>query len=251
MNKNEIAARQLEEALDLPLTPVALSFCEDLPENIPEFEGTVPAGCSFWQEAATGIFVTSTKDHELCAIGVHTHNLSQPSASYKGELREVLQAMSGLDYVREEEVAQIPVLDRKVKHLVYGPLAELPMDPDIVLLFAHAQQGLIISEAVQRVDKNSAPAMGHPACAVIPQVMNNGKAAVSLGCCGARTYLDALSDEVALWALPGENIEQYCEQIVVLAKANKTLTLFHQRRKKDVASGGRPSVQESLARVFQ
>jgi len=95
--------------------------------------------------------------------------------------------MSGLDYVREEEVAQIPVLDRKVKHLVYGPLSDLPMDPDIVLLFAHAQQGLIISEAVQRVDKNMAPAMGRPACAVIPQVMNNGKAAVSLGCCGARS----------------------------------------------------------------
>ncbi len=251
MNKNEVVARQLKGALDFPLTPVALSFCEDLPEDIPEFEGSVPAGCSFWEEAARGIFVTSTKDHKLCAIGIHTHNLVQPSESYQGELREVLQAMSGLDYVREEEIAQIPVLDREVKHLVYGPLAELPMGPDIVLLFAQAQQGLIISEAVQRVDKNSAPAMGRPACAVIPQVMNNGKAAVSLGCCGARTYLDALSDDVALWALPGGKIEQYCEQIVILAKANKTLTLFHQKRKRDVALGERPSVQESLARVFK
>ncbi|MFQ5780178.1 MAG: DUF169 domain-containing protein [Nitrospiria bacterium] len=251
MTKHKIFSSQLEEALELSMPPVALSFCEDVPENIPSFEGTVPAGCSFWQKAAKGVFVTSTKDHELCAIGVHTHNMSQPSKSYKGELLETLQAMSGLDYVREEEVAEIPVLDREAKHVIYGSLAALPMDPDIVLLFAQSQQGLIISEAVQRIDKKMAPAMGRPACAVIPQVINHGIAAVSLGCCGARTYLDALFGEVALWALPGEKIEQYCEQITVLAKANRSLTLFHHRRKEDVATGEKPTVQESLERAFK
>ena len=35
------------------------------------------------------------------------------------------------------------------------------------------------------------PAMGRPACAVVPQAINSGQAALSLGCCGARAYLDS------------------------------------------------------------
>ena len=35
----------------------------------------------------------------------------------------------------------------------------------------------------------------------------------ALGCCGARAYLDALTDDVALWALPAHCLDQYCEQV--------------------------------------
>jgi uncharacterized protein (DUF169 family) len=91
--------------------------------------------------------------------------------------------------------------------------------------------------------------MGRPACAVVPQVLNHGHAAMSLGCCGARAYLDAWSDSVALWALPGSKLDQYCEQIEVFARANKTLSAFHERRRKDVESGERPTVRESLQRL--
>ena len=115
--------------------------------------------------------------------------------------------MSGLDYVREEEVAAIPVLQREVKHVIYGPLADSRVDPEVVLLFANSQQGLVLSEAAGRVDKGVPPAMGRPACAVIPQVINHGYAAMSLGCCGARAYLDALTDSVSMWAFPGNKLD--------------------------------------------
>jgi uncharacterized protein (DUF169 family) len=134
---------------------------------------------------------------------------------------------------------------REVRHVVYGPLAGFRFDPDVVLLFTHAQQGLIISEAVSRVDKGIPAAMGRPACAVVPQVLNQGQAAMSLGCCGARAYLDLLSDSVAMWALPGSKLHDYCEQIATLARANRTLALFHERRREDVASGRRPTVRQS------
>ena len=65
--------------------------------------------------------------------------------------------MSGLDYVRPDEVAAIPVVQHEVKYVVYGPLVEFRTDPDVVLLFAHAQQSLILSEAVVRVDKGIPP----------------------------------------------------------------------------------------------
>jgi uncharacterized protein (DUF169 family) len=107
----------------------------------------------------------------------------------------------------------------------------------------------VLTEAVTRVDGGVPPAMGRPACAVLPQVLNTGRAAMSLGCCGARAYLDVMSEGVSLWALPGGRLDEYCEQIGVLGRANRTLTTFHQRRRADVDAGGRPTVRESLARL--
>ena len=248
MSDYQKLAQELITSLELSLPPIAVSFSDVAPADVPSFGGVVPAGCVFWQEAARRTFVTSAADHELCAIGVHTHHLSGASGPHQVELQGVLKAMSGLDYVREEEVAAIPAVERQVRHVVYGPLADFPLDHEVVLLFAHARQGLILSEAAARVDKGMPPAMGRPACAVVPQVLNQGHAAMSLGCCGARAYLNALSDSVAMWAFPGGKLDQYCEQIAVLARANKTLTAFHARRRQDIESGERPTVQQSLER---
>ena len=182
-------------------------------------------------------------------FGVHTYHMADPAPSHQSELADALQAMSGLDYVRAEEVAALPVIMREIKYVVYGPLAQFPLDPEVVLLFAHARQGLIISEAVARVDKGVPPAMGRPACAVIPQVLNRGSAAMSLGCCGARAYLDAFSDGIAMWAFPGNKLDEYCAAIDTFARANKTLTLFHTRRREDIEAGKQPTVRQSLERL--
>ena len=91
--------------------------------------------------------------------------------------------------------------------------------------------------------------MGRPACAVVPQVANTGRSALSLGCCGARAYLDALTDDVAVYALPGARIGEYAGRISALAKANEVLTHFHVLRRRDIESGDRPTIQQSLARL--
>lgn len=249
MSNHREMANQLMTALEVSLPPIAMAFCDNIPAGVPQYDGTVPAGCVFWQEASTRTFATSAKDHELCSIGVHTHHFSEAPEAQQGELQEALKAMIGLDYVREEEIAAIPVLQRDVKHVVYGPLSEFPVAPDIVLLFAHAEQGLVLAEAAARVDGGAPPAMGRPACAIVSHVLNGGRAAESLGCCGARAYLDALTNNVALWAFPATKLDQYCDQIGVLARANKTLTKFHERRRADVESGERPSVRLSLQRL--
>ena len=248
-HERRIQADRLTAALDLTLPPIAIAFPDAVPDDVPEFDGTVPAGCVFWEEAATRTFATSAAHHALCSIGIHTHHLAGAPASQPAELGAALEAMMGLDYVREEEVSAIPVLGREAKHAVYGPLREFALEPDVVLLFTDSRQGLVLSEAVARVDGEVAPAMGRPACAAVPHAVNAGTAAMSLGCCGARTYLDALSDDVAMWALPGSRLGEYSEDIEVLAEANRTLAAFHERRRQDVESGERPTVRESLARL--
>jgi uncharacterized protein (DUF169 family) len=150
-------------------------------------------------------------------------------------------------YVRPEDLAAIPMLTTKPEYIVYGPLSDMPVPADVVLLFVKANQTLILSEAVQQVESGLPPAMGRPACAVIAQVANSGRSAVSLGCCGARAYLDILMDEIALFAIPGAHASAIAERVSKLATANSVLTRFHAIRRASVESGLTPSVAESLA----
>jgi len=238
-SRNDYAAiaETLSASLHLQQPPIAISFSESLPADVPVHSGRVPAGCRFWEDAAAGAFATTAEDHYRCAIGVYTHNL-KPSPE---------QQFADLGYVRAEDLPQIPVLQSQPKCVVYSPLARVVTAPDIVLLFVNSNQTLILSEATQQVESQVAPAMGRPACAVVPQVMNTGRAALSLGCCGARAYLDVLPDDVAIFAIPGAKLAEYTERIEALSKANALLSRFHQIRRRAVEEGQNPTIKDSLA----
>jgi len=239
-------ANKLSTSLRLRQAPVAVSFSDSIPARMKAHDGRVPAGCRFWQDAATSAFATSSADHNLCAIGIHTHNL-QPSPAQQADLMDALKVFADLSYVRPEDVAAIPVLKSQPQIVIYSPLASCTVAPEVVVLFVDAGQTLLLSEATQQVENQNAPAMGRPACAVIPQVANTGVAALSLGCCGARAYLDVLTDDIAIFAIPGSKLEAYVQRIDALAGANAVLAKFHRIRRRDIEAGHSPSVKESLA----
>jgi uncharacterized protein (DUF169 family) len=239
-------ARALAAAVPTRIPPIAVCLTDQPPPGVPRFSGRVPAGCRFWEEAARGAFTTAPADHDLCAIGTFTHNLAVTPA-HETERRAALAVFARLGYVRPEDIPQIPVLETRPRHVVYAPLAETPLPPDVVLLFVGAAAALVLSEASQSLESGFPPAMGRPACAVVPQVANSGRSALSLGCCGARAYLDALADDVALYAIPGGRLAEYVDRLGQLAAANSTLARFHALRRDDVAAGHTPSIQESLA----
>jgi len=239
-------AARLSAALELGQPPVAIGFSDSIPTGMSEYSGRVPAGCKFWEDAINGGFATSPSDHDLCAIGVYTHHL-QESPAQQTDLMDALKVFGELGYVREQDLAAIPVLQMAQKYVLYSRLSTSPFAPDVVLLFVKASQTLILSEATQQVESQNAPAMGRPACAVVPQVMNSGRAALSLGCCGARAYLDVFTDDVAIFAIPGAKLEAYTERIESLAKANQVLSAFHEIRRRDISNGHAPTVQQSLS----
>jgi uncharacterized protein (DUF169 family) len=245
MSSHSEIAQSLTESLELTQPPIAVCLTDTVPAGVENWSGRIPAGCRFWQEAANRVFATSAGDHDLCSIGLYTHNLDMTSGAAT-DLGDALKVFAQLSYVRDEDVAAIPVLASKPKHVIYGPLAEIPVDPDVVLLFVRADQTLVLSEASQQLEGGAPPAMGRPACAIIPQAANTGRSALSLGCCGARAYLDVLSNDVALYAVPGATLSAFAERIAALAKANGILSKFHQIRRKDVEAGGHPTIQESL-----
>jgi uncharacterized protein (DUF169 family) len=249
MNNYSSIAAVLTESLGLRVNPIAVCVTDKQPQGLPGPSKAAAAGCSFWEWGAQGAFVTSSKDHQNCVVGMYTHHMPLSTPSQQENLNDCLKVFGDLGYVRPEDIQGIPVLKDEAKYVVYAPLASTPLPPTVVLLFANSRQSLAITEAVQQVNPNVPPAMGRPACGVIPQVANTGKPALSLGCCGARAYLNVLTDDFALWALPGDQIGQYAERVKVLASANTILTKFHQLRRTDVEAGKSPSVKESLARL--
>jgi len=239
-------ARTLTDALRLTQPPVAIAFADQVPPGVMTYSGQSPAGCRFWQEAASRVFATVPRDHALCSIGVYTHHL-ESTGSVDSDLQDALKVFGDLGYVRPADMPFIPVLERQPKVVVYGPLASMPVSPDVVLLFVKADQTLILSEASQQLENGLPPALGRPACAIVPQAFNTGRTALSLGCCGARAYLDVLTPDVALYAIPGRKLEAFTERVAALANANAVLTRFHSLRRQQVEAGERPAVRETLA----
>jgi uncharacterized protein (DUF169 family) len=242
-------AASLTGALRLAQPPIAVCLTESVPPGVRTFGGRVPAGCVFWQEAARGAFATSAADHDLCAIGTFTHNLDTGDEAHRRDRQDALRVFADLGYVRPEDIPLIPTLRTPPRHVVYAPLADTPLPPDVIVLFVRAGQSLILVEASESIDRGVPPAMGRPACAVVPHVVNSGRAAMSLGCCGARAYLDTMTDDIALYAIPGARAEQYAARVTELARANAVLGGFHRLRRTDVEAGARPSVMQSLERL--
>jgi len=239
-------AAALTRALNLTQPPIAICFTDDLPYGVAQWSGPIPAGCRFWQEAATRTFATTAADHERCAIGQYTHGLDMSPAAAT-DLGDALKVFADLTYVRPEDIAAIPVLENKSRYVIYGPLAGAPAAPDVVMLFVRADQTLVLSEASQQLEGGLPPAMGRPACAVVPQARNTGRSALSLGCCGARAYLDVLTPDVALYAVPGPSIAAFTERVAALSQANTVLTKFHEIRRRDIEAGATPTIQQSLS----
>ena len=239
-------AGTLTDSLRLAQPPVAIAFADSVPPGVAAYSGLSPAGCRFWQEASTRVFATVPRDHDLCSIGIYTHHL-EINGAVSTDLRDALKVFGDLGYVRPADMPFIPVLERQPKVVVYGPLASIPVPPDVVLLFVKSDQALILSEASQQLENGLPPALGRPACAVVPQAFNTGRTALSLGCCGARAYLDVLTSDVALYAIPGSKLEAFTERVTALASANSILTKFHSLRRQEVQAGKHPSVRETLA----
>jgi uncharacterized protein (DUF169 family) len=239
----------LVRALELRQPPIAVCFGAEPAADLPRYTGRVPAGCAFWERAMSGGFSTLPVDHESCTIGTFTHGMAPSTPGHESERAAALTVFAELGYVRSEDIPQIATMGRLVETVSYAPLAEIRHPPDVVLVFANSQQGLIVAEAAGQLDQGAPPALGRPACAIVPQAVRTGRAALSLGCCGARAYLDVLRDDVALWALPGHRLEEYAARIAELAKANSVLSRFHTLRREDIEAGLAPTLAASLARL--
>jgi uncharacterized protein (DUF169 family) len=223
-------ARQLQDLLGLRNKPVALTFQPAPPANIPRVNAPGPSGCTYWKYASQGrTFWTEAADHYNCPIGSYTHGIDLPPERSK-ELTDVLGTMFSLGYIRQEEVPGIPRRQEQFGVAVYAPLADSPLDPDVVLVCGNAKQIMLLSEAAQAAGVGAATGlMGRPTCAAIPLAMSTQTGVASLGCIGNRVYT-AMADDELYFAVPGKQAEAVASKLADMVKANQTLEGYHRER---------------------
>jgi uncharacterized protein (DUF169 family) len=227
--------QRLSHVLNLGRRPVAVAFRDAAPPNVPKFTGSEPSGCSFWRLAMAGrAFYTIPADHYNCAIGSHTHHIPLP-AERAQELDQTLSFMTGLGYLGMEEVPGIPRLPRTPGVIVYAPLAETAVDPDVVLFAGPPGRLMLLQEAAIRARvAGRTAALGRPTCMALPAALAEGTVA-STGCIGNRVYTDLGEDELYL-AIPGKDLAKVAEGVQGIADANTKLAEYHRGRRTALAT---------------
>lgn len=227
--------KRLTETAALRRRPVAVTFVDTPPAGVPAYHGTQPSGCSFWRLAAEGrAFYTVPGDHYNCAIGSYTHHLTLPPAR-ASELEQTLTFMTGLGYVRMEEVPGIPRLPRPPAAVVYAPLADTPVAPDVVVLADVPGRLMLVQEAAMHAGvASSLPLLGRPTCMALPAALASGSV-LSTGCIGNRVYTD-VGDDALYLAIRGRDLIQVVDALASIAHANHELATYHRGRRQALAS---------------
>lgn len=221
--------------LALPRRPIAVAFRDEPPTDVAQFVGSEPSGCSFWRLAAAGrTFYTVPGDHYNCPIGGYTHNVDLPPER-ASELEQVLGVMTGLGYIRMEEVPSIPRLPRTPGAIVYGPLGDIPVAPDVVLVSGRPGRIMLLQEAAIRAGvMANLPLLARPTCMALPASMASG-VVVSTGCIGNRVYTDVGDDEIYV-AVPGSALVAVADALDEIANANAALKTYHGDRRLQLSS---------------
>ncbi len=223
--------QRLSEALGLQRRPVAVTFQETPPAGVSKFAGTEPSGCSFWRLAAQGrTFYTVPSDHYNCPIGSYTHQIPLPPER-AAELDQTLSFMVGIDYIRMEEVPGIPRLPQTPRVVIYAPLGDTPVDPDVVLFAGRPGRVMLLQEAALRAGVASeVPSFGRPTCMALPAALAHGVVA-STGCIGNRVYTDLGEDELYV-AVLGKDVARVADAVQTIATANAQLAEYHRGRRQ-------------------
>jgi uncharacterized protein (DUF169 family) len=227
-------ARLLTSVLQLDRAPVAIAFRTAPPDGVAKFTGVQPSGCSFWRLAADGAtFYTVGSDHYNCPVGSYTHNVPLPP-DREQELGQTLTLMSDLGYIRMEEVPGVPRLASTPGAVVYAPLAQTPIDPDVVLMAGSPASLMLLHEAALRAGSAIQPLLGRPTCMAIPATMAGG-AASSLGCIGNRVYT-GIEDQAFYTVVSMKDLPAIAAQLETVQAANAALRDYHTERRATLAT---------------
>jgi uncharacterized protein (DUF169 family) len=222
---------QLRDRLRLSRRPVAVAFRDSPPAGVPKFAGKEPSGCSFWRIASGGMtFYTIPSDHENCALGSHTHGFPQsPEGAEK--YQKALSLMTSKGYIKMEEILSIPCMKQTPGAIIYSPLGDTPMEPDLVVFMVRAMQTMVLQEAALRTGIGlQLPPLGRPVCMSIPAALTQG-AVSGMGCLGSRVYTDLGDDEMYL-IVPGRSLQKIAEEVETIAETNMRLIEYHREQRK-------------------
>ncbi|HXM54403.1 MAG TPA: DUF169 domain-containing protein [Candidatus Dormibacteraeota bacterium] len=218
------AANELTQLLGLTSAPIGVAFVSARPDGVAEFAGAVPSSCSFWRQAERGVFYAPAEAHYNCAVGAMTMGFALPPAVQQS-MSDVVQLMCSCGYMDADEPARMPSIPGTPQGVVYGPLADLPVPPDLVVMWLTPRQAMLFDEAAGDVRWGDQPGMrvlGRPACSSLPIAVQSSRPTLSMGCLGMRTFTE-VSDDRMLAVVPAAAIDGFVSRLQATAAANETM----------------------------
>ena len=206
-------AERLTKALALDIPPIALAFTNSPPENV-SGANRVAAACTFWRTAEEGVFCAPPQAHAACEPGAMTmgFTITPEIQELIDELKQDPGKTRSLGCASGVEAAGEPLSEaagRDDPGILYGPLADFPIEPDVVLVWLIARHAMTFNKAASLGGWANDPPFvtpATPACSGVPIARTKGAATVSLGCLGLRQRT-RIADDRMLGALPGRRIE--------------------------------------------
>jgi len=223
-----ISAR-LVESLGLDRAPVALRFGAGKPPDIPLAPVAVKSSCGFWRQAEGRVFYAAAADHFNCPVGSMVMGFQLPPELAE-QLGDLVKFMCGECYFTEEEAAQIPRVRKQGPGVLYGELGLFPAEPDVVLMWLIPHQAMIFNEAVGDVNwmAELTQVSGRPGCAAIPRALERGKAGLTFGCAGMRTF-SGIGAEELLAVIPGSQLEAVAQAVEHTVAVNEAVMSYYQQ----------------------
>ena len=229
-----LVAGILQETLGLDHTPVGVAVVDTAPASIRAPEKRALSACTFWLEAEKETFFATAEDHAGCAVGAHVMGLPL-SPKTSADLGGTIALMSSIDYLGENEVGNIPQIQKTGGGVVYGPLADFPLVPDCALVWATPAQAMVLSEALGTIRWNAAGSdvqrvFGRPGCGALARTINTGNSSLSLGCIGMRTFTE-VAPALALVVIPGDILAGLAGKLRQSAESNGQMLVQYQAKK--------------------
>jgi uncharacterized protein (DUF169 family) len=168
-------------------------------------------------KAAERTFSTVAEDHGNCSVGSLTHGFKTlDEVAGNSDVAALLET----GWVTMDVVPQIPVVHEKPGAVTYGPLAETPVDPDVVFLRVNGRQLMVLSDAIPdlRIE-------GKPQCHIIALAKEEGVAAASVGCALSRVRTGMQPTEMTC-ALPAAKLGEILASIVRNAGADGAVAKY-------------------------
>jgi uncharacterized protein (DUF169 family) len=222
-------AHQLEAALGLSVPAIAITFSDVAPPGVAPFDepmpppapdgrtGRVPAGCVFWIKGADRTFSTLAEDHGNCSVGRLTHGLARlEDIVSNSDVAELL----GCGWVDQEMVGSIPTVSVRSEVITYGPLAQTPVDPHVVLIRINGRQLMVLKDALGdlRIE-------GKPQCHIIALAKEQHEVAASVGCALSRARTGMRNEEMTC-AIPSARLEEIVDRLTHTAEVDSTVTKY-------------------------
>jgi uncharacterized protein (DUF169 family) len=139
--------------------------------------------------------------------------------------------MNGLGYISMNEIPAVLRLPDTPQVVIYAPLGDTPLDPDVVLFIGTPGRLMLLGEAALRAGVGAqVPLLARPTCMALPAALASGVVA-STGCIGNRIYT-GLSEEELYVVVPGKDVARVADQVRVITEANANLSEYHRERQR-------------------